>query len=96
LALGHVGDTTVLFPHGWAGQSFPVLTSQFFLFSPGRAEHSARVKSILLLSLLTAGGVAGRTCAPYGACVPTCTADAECTAQGFKRCDTTAGACDTI
>jgi len=42
------------------------------------------------------GGVAGLTCAPYGACVPTCTADAECTAQGFKRCDTTAGACDTI
>lgn len=59
MALGHVGDTTVLFPHGWAGQSFPVLTPQFFLFSPGRAEHSARVKSILLLSLLTAGGVAG-------------------------------------
>lgn len=39
------------------------------------------------------------TCAPYGACVPRCTGDAECKAQGFKRCDTTApggGACDTL
>ncbi len=36
------------------------------------------------------------TCAPYGACVPRCAGDAECKAQGFKRCDTTAGACDTL
>lgn len=42
------------------------------------------------------GGVAGLTCAPYGACVPTCAGDAECKAQGFKRCDTAAGACDTL
>lgn len=38
----------------------------------------------------------GLTCAPYGACVPRCSADRECQAQGFLRCDTTAAACDTI
>ena len=38
----------------------------------------------------------GLTCAPYGACVPRCSGDRECQAQGFLRCDTTAAACDTI
>lgn len=38
----------------------------------------------------------GLTCAPYGACVPRCSGDGECQAQGFLRCDTTAAACDTM
>jgi hypothetical protein len=36
------------------------------------------------------------TCAPYGACVPRCNSDAGCRALGFARCDTAAGACDTL
>lgn len=40
---------------------------------------------------------AGLVCSTsVGTCMPACTADASCTAAGFKRCDTTAGACDTI
>lgn len=31
-----------------------------------------------------------------GTCMPTCTTNDSCTAAGFKRCDTTVGACDTI
>ncbi len=31
-----------------------------------------------------------------GTCVPACKTDAECTAAGFKRCDTTVGGCDTV
>lgn len=31
-----------------------------------------------------------------GACVPSCTANASCTAAGFRRCDVAAGGCDTI
>lgn len=31
-----------------------------------------------------------------GTCMPVCTTNDTCTAAGFKRCDTTVGACDTI
>lgn len=41
-------------------------------------------------------GAPSTTCAPYGACVPRCSADAQCRALGFARCDLSAGACDTI
>ncbi len=40
---------------------------------------------------------AGLVCSTgVGTCMPACTADASCAAAGFQRCDTTAGACDTI
>jgi hypothetical protein len=36
-------------------------------------------------------------CPPeVGACTPRCTGDATCKAGGFKRCDLTAGGCDTL
>ncbi len=49
---------------------------------------------------------ADKDCAPLGTglmcsstvgtCVPACKTDPECTAAGFKRCDTTVGGCDTM
>lgn len=43
------------------------------------------------------GGAAGIICASFsGTCMPTCADNPTCTNQGFARCDTTEGACDTI